>query len=364
MAVRSRGHRNEESLGSRSGHKVGRRSMDVVCLGELLVDMFPVEVGRKLEEVSAFRPKPGGAPANVAVAAARLGARSAFVGKVGDDAFGHHLARVLGEEGVDVRGMRFDQQARTTMAFIAMPDENTSEFVFYRNPGADMLLRVEELDRELLQGTRAFHFGSISLIEEPSRSATMEAAMIAREAGALISFDVNFRPSLWSDPERARDRIVAMLPHVNVVKVNDAELALLVPGFRGPASLGSLAASKALLEAGPELCVVTLGPEGSYFQVARGGEHVAGFSVQTVDATGCGDAFVADLLCQLIASDSWRDQLAPRRMRSILRHANAVGALTALTQGVIPALPSTAEVDDFLAQHGESISCGPITSCL
>ncbi len=268
--------------------------MDIVCLGELLVDMFPAELGRGLVEVSAFRPKPGGAPANVAVAAVRLGARSAFIGKVGDEAFGHHLADVLRQEGVDVRGMRFDEEARTGMAFIAMPDENTSEFVFYRNPGADMRLRADELDRELLQETRAFHFGSLSLGQEPSRSATMEAVRVARQTGALISFDVNYRPTLWNSPQEAYDRIMATVPHVDLLKVNEVELALLA----GSEDLD--AASKALLEQGPDLCVVTLGPEGSYFQVAGGGEHVPAFKVQTVDATGCGDAFVAGLLCQLV----------------------------------------------------------------
>jgi fructokinase len=331
--------------------------MDIVCLGELLVDMFPAEVGRRLAEVSAFRPKPGGAPANVAVAAARLGARSAFVGKVGSDAFGHHLAEVLANEGVDIRGIRFDDRARTTMAFIAMPDENTAEFVFYRNPGADMLLRPGELDRQLLQETKAFHFGSISLIEDPSRSATMEAVRIAREAGALVSFDVNYRPGLWSGPGEA----YAMVPHVDLLKVNEVELALLVSASESLAGFGRLAASRTLLEQGPELCVVTLGPQGSDFQVAEGGEHVPAFRVQTVDATGCGDAFVAALLCQLVnplpeassggVNGSWRDQLSPVRMRRILRYANAVGALTALTQGVIPALPTADQVDEFLAAY-------------
>jgi len=319
--------------------------MDIICLGELLVDMFPAELGRRLVEVSAFRPKPGGAPANVAVAAVRLGARSAFIGKVGDEAFGHHLADVLRQEGVDVRGMRFDEEARTGMAFIAMPDENTSEFVFYRNPGADMRLRADELDRELLQETRTFHFGSLSLGQEPSRSATMEAVRVAREAGALISFDVNYRPTLWNSPQEAYDRIMATVPHVDLLKVNEVELALLA----GSEDLD--AASKALLEQGPDLCVVTLGPEGSYFQVAGGGEHVPAFKVQTVDATGCGDAFVAGLLCQLIAADDWRDRLSPARMREVLGYANAVGALTALTQGVIPALPTADQVDEFLAQY-------------
>ena len=321
--------------------------MDIVCLGEMLIDMFPAELGRRLVEVSAFRPKPGGAPANVAVAAARLGARSAFIGKVGDDAFGHYLVDVLGQQGVDTRGMRFDEKARTTMAFIAMPDENTAEFVFYRNPGADMLLRADELDRQLLGETRAFHFGSISLIEEPSRSATVEAVYIARQAGALISFDVNYRPSLWNSPTEAHDRIMAMMPYVNLVKVNEVELALLA----GSEDLD--AASKTLLEQGPDLCVVTLGPKGSFFQVAEGGEHVPGFAVHTVDATGCGDAFTAALLCQLVGSADWRDQLSPAQLRKILRYANAAGALTAQTLGVIPALPTAAQVDEFLTQYQE-----------
>ncbi|UCC89899.1 MAG: hypothetical protein JSV81_11445 [Anaerolineales bacterium] len=321
--------------------------MDIVCLGELLVDMFPAELGRRLAEVSAFRPKPGGAPANVAVAAARLGGRSAFIGKVGDEAFGHHLADVLRKEGVDVTGMRFDEEARTGMAFIAMPDENTAEFVFYRNPGADMRLRADELDRELLGKTRAFHFGSLSLGQEPSRSATLEAAKIARQGGALISFDVNYRPTLWRSPEEAYERVMATVPDVDLLKVNEVELALLT----GREDLD--VASKSLLEHGPDLCVVTLGPGGSFFQVSEGGEHVPAFKVQTVDAVGCGDAFIAGLLCQLVIDANWRDQLSVTRMREILRYANAVGALTALTQGVIPALPTASRVEQFLAQYNQ-----------
>jgi len=321
--------------------------MDIVCLGELLVDMFPAEVGRRLIEVSAFRPKPGGAPANVAVAAARLGARSAFIGKVGDEAFGHHLAEILRQEGVDIRGVRFDQEARTGMAFIAMPDENTAEILFYRNPGADMRLRVDELHRELLGQARAFHFGSLSLIQEPSRSATMEAASIARRADALISFDVNYRSDLWSQSD-ARDRVMDTIPHVNLLKVNEVELALLT-GSRDPA-----AAAKVLLEQGPDLCVVTLGPEGSFFQVADGGEHVTAFAVHTVDATGCGDAFVAGLIHQLVVGGNWRDRLSPAQLRKILLYANAAGALTAQTQGVIPALPTAAEVEAFLSRYDHS----------
>ncbi len=318
--------------------------MDIVTLGEVLIDMFPAELGRKLAEVSAFRPKPGGAPANVAVAAVRLGAESAFLGKVGDDAFGHHLAGVLKQEGVEVRGMRYDPEARTGMAFIAMPDENSYDMLFYRNPGADMRLRAKELDRDLLQATRAFHFGSLSLIQEPSRSATQEAVRIARDKGALISFDVNYRPDLWSR-EEAREQVLATIRDVDLLKVNEIELELL-SGHSDPDS-----SSQALLTQGPDLCVVTLGPEGSFFRIAEGGEHVPPFRVKTVDATGCGDAFVAGLIWQLISGEDWREQLLVPRLREVLRYANAVGALTSMTLGVIPALPTATRVEEFLANN-------------
>jgi fructokinase len=278
-----------------------------------------------------------------------LGAESAFVGKVGDDAFGHYLADVLQREGVEVRGMRYDLEARTGMAFIAMPDENSYDMLFYRNPGADMRLRADELDRDLLEDTRAFHFGSLSLIQEPSRGATLEAVRVAQDRDALISFDVNYRPDLWS-PAEAREQVLATIPDVDLLKVNEIELELL-SGHSDPDR-----GSQALLAQGPALCVVTLGPEGSFFRIDEGGEHVPPFRVKTVDATGCGDAFVAGLVCQLISEEDWHEQLSRARMRQVLRYANAVGALTSMTLGVIPALPTAAQVDDFLADRW---SCPP-----
>ena len=330
--------------------------MDIICLGELLIDMMPAEIGRKLVEVSAFQPKPGGAPANVAVAASRLGARAAFVGKVGDEAFGHYLAEVLGAEGVDVSGMRFDPEARTPLAFIALPNPDTQEILFYRNPGADTRLRVDELDADLLKQARAFHFGSLSLIQEPSRSATLAAARMARGAGALVSFDVNYRPNLWGR-EEARQRVLETLPEVDLVKVNEGELELLTgrgvwvaAGFRQVSSSLLGEAAMSLLACGPQICVVTLGPHGGYFQLREYGGYVPGFKVQAVDTLDCGDAFIAGLLCRLIRGN-WREQLTAERMLESIRYANAVGALTALRKGVIPALPFAAEVEQFLVQH-------------
>ena len=322
--------------------------MHIVTLGEILIDMFPAEVGRPLPQVSAFHPKPGGAPANVAVAARRLGAQTAFIGKVGDDAFGYHLMRVLADEGVETCGMRVDEAARTTMAIIAMPDEHTAEFVFYRNPGADLRLRPDELDEDLLRRTRALHIGSLSLVDEPARSATHTAVKIARQQGALISFDVNYRPSLWPNPAAALAQIRAMIPLVDLLKVNEVEMALLAGEGETAVTLQSL------LALGPTLCVLTRGQEGSYAQTAVGHTITApAFPVSTVDATGCGDAFIAGVLFQLTQTDDWRSQLEPARLAAILHFANAVGALTAQMQGVIPALPTAVQVQTFLAHQSE-----------
>jgi fructokinase len=339
--------------------------VDITCLGELLVDMFPAETGRRIADVSAFLPVPGGAPANAAVAAARLGAKSAFIGKVGDEAFGHHLSDVLAAEGVDVRGIRFDTEARTTLAFIAKPDPDHAEFVFYRNPGADTRLRPAELDGELLGTTRVFHFGLLSLSEEPIRSATWEAVRIAREGGALISFDVNFRPTLWRDPSEAYDQAISMLPHADLVKLNEVELEVISDcGLRisdlglgtekfeseiqNPAS--KIAQSiRSVLKLGPKLCIATFGPYGSYVQTTDWAGFTPAFRVKAVDSLGCGDAFMAGLLSQLVSSGDWRDQLTPERLRAILRYANAVGAITAQTMGVIPALPTAGQVGRFLS---------------
>ena len=239
--------------------------------------------------------------------------------------------------------MRLDPDARTTMNLMAQPDANSYDCLFYRNPGADTRLRPDELDVELLRSTRAFHFGSLSLTDEPARGATVEAVRIARAAGALISYDVNYRPTLWQSPEAARARAFEMIRCADLVKVNEAELALLA----GEGDI--MAASGALLASGPSLCVVTLGPGGSYFRTATGGEPVPAFAVRTVDATGCGDSFIAGLLWQLVKAGRWRDQLTPERLRAALRYASAAGALTATKQGVIPSLPTSAEVEAFLA---------------
>ena len=329
------------------------KNIDILSVGELLIDMFPEKIGPRIGEVKAFIPKPGGAPANVAVAAKRLGATSAFIGKVGDDLFGTYLRKVLDDEGVITTGLRFDKDARTTMAIIAMPDTNTAEFVFYRNPGADQLLEVDELDLRLIDAARSYHFGSVSLTDEPARSATIEGARMARKAGALISYDVNYRPSLWNDPSQALEQALSMLKEVDLVKVNEEEAALLT----GRESLDPTDpvqvenAAIQLIDMGPSLVVLTLGSGGSYFQTSSGGGYVPPFRVETIDAVGCGDAFVAGLLTKLIEFENWKEDLSTENIFECLRFANAVGALTSLKRGAIPAMPVLDEVNMFLEQE-------------
>ncbi len=320
--------------------------MDIVTLGELILDMFASEPGKDFLSVSGFIPVAGGAPANVAVAASRLGAKSAFIGKVGQDAFGKRLESVLKGYGVDTRGMRFDPEHRTTLNFMTIPDPNHTEMLFYRNPGADMLLGPEELDRELLGSTSVYHFGSVSLAVEPCRTAALEGARIARERGALVSFDVNFRPSLWDSEPRARTEIIAALSAADIVKVNEAELLLLSGTDEAPAGCAKI------LEHGPALCVATLGPHGSGWACRTSTGRVPGFTVEVVETTGCGDAFMATLLVRLLAS--LPRKAGPRRallegldkntLSDALKWANAAGALTARYKGVMTALPSLEEV--------------------
>jgi fructokinase len=315
--------------------------MDIVSLGEIILDMFGSETGKDFFSVSAFIPVAGGAPANVAVAAARLGAKSAFIGKAGEDPFGRRLEKVLISYGVDTRGMRFDKKYRTTLNFMTLPDANRTEMLFYRNPGADMLLERAELDKELLAGTAIFHFGSVSLAVEPSRGATLEAARLARAAGATVSFDVNYRPALWDSELHAKAEITAALALTDIVKVNEAELVLLSGTEEHEKGCRKIA------DNGPALCVATLGPRGSAWGTHLGAGTAPGFTVEAVDATGCGDAFMAALLVRILPHRGTLARMDVAMLQRNLRWANAAGALTARKKGVMNALPTSPEVDEL-----------------
>lgn len=310
--------------------------MSVVCLGELLIDFVALEHGVSVGEASGFKKAPGGAPANVAVAVSRLGHPSAFLGQVGDDPFGHYLAGVLQADNVDVSGLRFSDQARTPLAFVSLRVDGERSFMFYRHPSADMLMRSEEVKLDILKGKKIFHFGSLTMIGEPSRSATLNAAQAARDNGLLISYDPNLRLALWPSADAARAGMLSGLDYATVVKVSEEEVEFLT-GTRDVSSLWRDSI---------QLIAVTQGADGATIYTRSGRQHVEGFKVQAVDTTGAGDGFVAGLLAGLLEhQDDYMTELEP-----IVRLANAVGALTTTQLGAIPALPTRAAVEQFMRE--------------
>lgn len=313
---------------------------DLVALGELLIDFVPTVTPTTLIDAPAFQKAPGGAPANVAVGATRLGHSTAFMGKVGDDAFGHFLADTLSNAGVDVSAMRFSSEARTALAFVSLKPDGDRDFMFYRHPSADMLYTQDELDLAMLRSTRIFHHGSISLIDEPVRSTTQRAIATARAAGALISYDPNLRLPLWPDADAARAGMLSVLPYAHVLKISDEELHFLTGLDDAQAAIA------ALWQPDLRLMVVTQGADGCHYATPRFSGTVPGFHVAAVDATGAGDGFLAGLLHGLLSKPDALDD--EQRLRQVCRFANAVGALTTTRRGAIPALPDLAVVTEFL----------------
>ncbi len=317
--------------------------MDLTCLGIILVDMFPVEVGKPLVEVSAFSPKPGGAPANVAVAARRMGLETAFIGKVGKDIFGNWLKDVLDQENVDTTGMAFDSEARTSLVFIGMPDAHHAEFVFYRNPGADMRLTKADLNLDLLKQSKALHFDSLSLTNPSYREATITAIEVVRKAGGFISYDVNYRPTMWETAEEAIRTAKDVISLCDIIKLNDVELEL-ITGETDP-RLGG----EHILEMGGALCLITLGEKGSYYITHTNSGYAPAFKVKTIDSIGCGDAFLGAILQQLLQFKSLQTGLQKENIKGVVRFAAAAGALTATKRGALPAIPFRQDVDHFLS---------------
>ena len=313
----------------------------VICLGEALIDFVADVHGVSLEECPGFRKAAGGAPANVAVGVSRLGQTAAFVGKVGEDPFGRFLEHTLAENGVDTSPMRFDDQARTGLAFVSLLENGERDFVFYRHPSADMRLRPEEVPAGLFHEARVLQFGSISLITEPSRSATIAAAAAARAAGCLLSYDPNLRLPLWPSAEAARAEIMPAMSVAHVVKISAEEAEFLYGGPPG-------AFARELLRLGPRLVCVTHGAEGSEAFFAGGAVRTAGFEVPVVDTTGAGDGYVAGLLVWLVERGSL-DALTEADLAAAGRFANAAGALTCTRKGAIPSLPERAAVDALAA---------------
>lgn len=315
--------------------------MTVVCLGELLIDFVAQETGQLVGDVSGFQKAAGGAPANVAVAVRRLGHPSAFLGQVGDDPFGHYLADVLHHDGVNVDGLRFSGVARTALAFVSLADNGERSFVFYRHPSADMLYQPQDIDKKVLSSAKIFHFGSITLITEPSRSATLQATTIARQNGALISYDPNLRLALWDSPESAKAGMFLGMGYADILKISEEELVFLV----GKDAVQPLFDAYSNLK----LILITRGANGSvaYTRTGKIAEH-KGYAVQAVDTTGAGDSFMAGVLVGILEHGTAYES----HFEEILAFANAVGAITTTGRGAIPSLPTRDQVRAFMTKMG------------
>lgn len=313
---------------------------DIVALGECLIDFTPqagFEAG-----VPVYAQNPGGAPANVLAMASKLGCSTAFIGKVGKDSFGSFLKAKLEESGIDCTGLVVDPRCLTSLAFVTLDGKGDRDFSFYRNATADVMLKEEDVNRDLISASCIFHFGSVSMTDEPSRTATLAALKMAKECGCIISFDPNFRPFLWDDEKSASLLMTSVLPYCDILKVSYEEMQLM--SEEDDLDLGS----KKLHERGPVVVIVTLGAKGAFIRVGEYTKSFEAYNVATIDTTGAGDAFLGAFLYQIVhGSFLSRASLAMmphEKIDEFLLFANAAGSLATTDKGAIPALPDKDDI--------------------
>ena len=299
--------------------------MDIVTIGEVLIDL--TQTGKDERGIPQFAANPGGAPANLAVAAARLGAQTAFIGKVGADAFGRYLKEVLAENKVDVSGM----------AVVSVDATGERDFSFYRSANADVMLCKEDISEGALKAAKIVHFGSVSLTADPSRTATLDAAARAKKLGAVITYDPNYRANLWKNKEDAIAQMKAPLPLVDILKVSDEELPLLT------GTTDCAEGTAQLAENGIRLIFVTLGANGVFYRIGEKTGHVAGVPCKVGDTNGAGDTFFGAALSKLCKEEL--DTLTVDKLESILAFANKAASITTSRHGAIPAMPALEEIE-------------------
>ncbi|HBG66279.1 MAG TPA: carbohydrate kinase [Treponema sp.] len=323
---------------------------DIVALGEVLIDF--TFAGTNDDGKKLYEENPGGAPANCVCAAVKLGAEGAFIGMTGQDSFGDDIRVVLEGLHVDCSGMRRTAAQHTTLAFVSLDPRGERTFSFCRNPGADTQLSPADLDMQMLAATRILHVGSLSLTDEPSRAATMAAVEAAKKAGALISYDPNYRANLWRGHTDAIRLMKGMLPLADIVKVSEEELALL---FGADVPYGS--GAQQILAQGPSLVLITLGAKGVYYAAsAKDGSRPACSGtlgvpdVPVADTTGAGDSFTGGLLYRLTRRPEPL-VFTKAALEQDIAFANAVASICVTRRGAIPALPDLRETEAFLQAH-------------
>ena len=308
---------------------------DITAIGEILIDL--TQTGKNDAGVPTFAANPGGAPANVAVAAARLGCSTAFIGKVGADSLGGYLRQVLEENGVDHSGLQVGESA-TTMAIVSIDETGERSFRFLR--GADCEMVPEDVDEKMAQNSRILHFGSVSLTQGIARSATIFTARAAHRAGMLVSYDPNYRPALWRTKRDALEWMSLPLPLVDIIKLSEEELPLLT----GSEDLEE--GSRALEEQGIRLVMITLGAKGAFCRWQGESFTVPSVPAKVADTNGAGDTFMGAVLSRLCRrGEKPLEDLERGELEEILAFANRAAAITCSRSGAIPAMPTLAEVE-------------------
>ncbi|SEN37444.1 fructokinase [Mesobacillus persicus] len=310
-------------------------------IGEVLIDFIPHEKGVALKDVVSFERAPGGAPANVAAAVAKYGQKSAMISKLGKDAFGDFLVEKLEEAGVETDKIYRTEEANTALAFVSLKENGERDFSFYRNPSADLLLDEEEVHSAWFEAGDLLHFCSVDLVESPMKQAHKKAIAAVSEAGGLVSFDPNVRLPLWKRAEDCRSAILEFLPLADIVKVSDEELEF-ITGIKDEGK-----AIQSLFVGKVKAVVYTKGADGADLYLKGDKFESSGFSVEPVDTTGAGDAFIGGLLYQLLelqANPGNVEEVLQNHQANILQFANASGALTTTGKGAISALPTLEQI--------------------
>ena len=319
---------------------------DVTALGELLIDF--TQNGMSEQGNPLFEANPGGAPCNVLSMLSRLGRKTAFIGKVGNDSFGRQLSAAIEEVGIHAEGLVLDDEVHTSLALVHTLAGGDRDFSFYRNPGADMNLKAEEIQEDLIRNAKVFHFGTLSLTDEPVKSATHRAVAVAEEAGLLRSFDPNLRPPLWKSLDEAKVQVAWGLAHCDVLKISDNEITW----FTGLEDYD--AGIEALRRDYPNIRLICLsmGPDGSRAYYGDVRVEVKPFLQEaTIETTGAGDTFGACVIDGVLREGI--DGLDAQKLTEILTFANAAASIVTTKKGALRVMPRREEVEAFIAGFGK-----------
>ena len=309
----------------------------IISLGEALIDFIPLD-----EQNTTYHKSPGGAPANVAVGVARLGAKATFLGKVGADVLGRFLESTLKDYGVRTNQMLLSPDVPTGVVFVTNGEDGERSFDFYIDPSADRFLKVKDIDEEDLLSHKILHFGSISMISSPAKEATRHAVTLAKENGLFISYDPNVRLGLWRSEKDARETIISMLSEVHLLKISEEELEFIT----GEQEIES--GVRKLKSYNIPFLIITMGGKGSNVYVGDQHRHVPAMKVKAVDTTGAGDAFVSGILYSLHEYSGDIHSLHIDEAFRMAQFAAVSGALAASTKGAMTALPSLEEITLYL----------------